>query len=1068
MKSNHSKYHAELEIPFSSSQITSRRTTSTIVHSQPEIDFAKRFIDRSVSSEFYDRATSRYKNLHRVLRICESIKTISTIPGSSGTYAKRFETLHRRIRGINISAILSYFQAYIPELDKYEHDDLDDDDDEFEQLRADILARYKLDPNSFTADQIAEIRESEEEFFAINIYQFYSRAEIAYQAEQSLHKLAISLAKDAGLPLAKLPFSSLENYNETRTGDTKIIEQARSKKAINIEIPTNYRDSKILAIHSPIGTGKNEGVAKIIADYLSLGQRVLLITPLISLSQDSYQNYNHLNPTLYSQTDNFESASLTSKFVICTINSLVKIPLNKNGSLNKFDLVIVDESEYSLETLLTSPTLSYREHIITKIKIWSREASQIILMDAFLSALTLSYFEQACTKNGEQPSIQILINHNAYPKTFKPYNSAAGAIASITNEVLNSVKSGQKIAIATDSKTEARLLEKLIIERFPTTKLLSIYRGQTSANEKLIEQFLSNPTVESSNYQVIIYTQRMTAGVSIKNDEFQNVFLFAGSMVTDAKNLHQLCGRFRKASTIHYQIQPKVDLKKLNLTPVCPVEVMEKVMSGAKANELISPKIDNTTGLSILSEDLIPDYRAYANIIANRSKSLRNLKAEFEALIDTRIHRRTICTELNNEESKPIFKLREKARSKVTAEDITGIFKITHESDKTMELNEYLDLLSAKENRTYEENCFLKNHRSRQLIQIAEKDTNSLTFRDYLGITHIFTKPKATENSLFALQSHEQALEFAHRSISGFIADYKSPVAVQKHWKESGLENFIKHHLAKYLLTSKAKSNQILALGNIKKTIADWLIENQPVGTIQSVAEFQESLLNYARKNREELQDLFGLNPSALVIPETLDNDAESLKDLKKSQGHYFKNFLASFGIATMRTNMKIDGKVEKIRVLDSTGAIVIVANAILKARQLAIKSLNRLASKLTSTAKMDEFKATLNQMKTFEKAANIDIRSARTPFSLCSILGNPETRLPHLWEPHFLKAILEVYPLPSSELLHESPESYSWFGYLPAPKSDSELAFLREWISKNRRKFAYFTNQYGYQQIAY
>ena len=297
--------------------------------------------------------------------------------------------------------------------------------------------------------------------------------------------------------------------------------------------------SGIIAIAAAKGTGKTNLIKELIANnpkVLLAGHRVSLMR---NLSTRCIVNYRG---DIDKQGGRFIAGDAYTLRVGTCVDSLLAI---SPESFKGCDLVL-DEVCQVLSHLLTSSTCNQqgkRPVLLMRFRQLIQAAKRVILADADLDDSALRYIQQL---RGEVDSTKPFLIRNDYqaPGYAVRFIQAPDSSA-ITGELLQDLKDGLRLYIATDSKRGSKRIHRLIEELKSSLPALLI-NSETSGGETE-RAFMENPDLHLTTIAIQAITASPSAGtgLSIEGDHFDKVYgLFYGASSTDA-DMAQALGRIR-------------------------------------------------------------------------------------------------------------------------------------------------------------------------------------------------------------------------------------------------------------------------------------------------------------------------------------------------------------------------------------------------------------------------------------------------------------------------------------------------------------------------------------------
>lgn len=110
---------------------------------------------------------------------------------------------------------------------------------------------------------------------------------------------------------------------------------------------------------------------------------------------------------------------------------------------------------------------------------------------------------------------------------------------------------GDRIAVPMSSLTEAKALANNITKKYPN-KSVKLYSSETPMSEK--REHFSNVNLHWAQYDVLIYTPTVSAGISFERDHFAKVFGYFTDMSCPVETCQQMIGRIRSVTSHEFFI----------------------------------------------------------------------------------------------------------------------------------------------------------------------------------------------------------------------------------------------------------------------------------------------------------------------------------------------------------------------------------------------------------------------------------------------------------------------------------------------------------------------------------
>lgn len=322
----------------------------------------------------------------------------------------------------------------------------------------------------------------------------------------------------------------------------KINKQYISKFDIQKEIQ-QFADSKNTAMYikSPMGSAKSSAIKEIIDLCLQKEQKILIITPRISVAQDYYKKYkniedNFLNKKVELYLDNPKRFDV----LICQYDSIFKYVMFD------FDLVIFDEFE-SIITYSIDPMTNNFKNFEFLYKIINSKIN-LLVADAFLTG-----FEKKLIKRKTEIIIENDYRDTCNIISLKTKEIFLGTLLSVARKIR---EQNLKISISVTSTMYLKTLEDRL-----KTMGIRVYTLSGENPKETNELIYSIMQEEEQDYwDVLIYSPVLTVGVSNMNRvDFH--FHFDTSKSTDTISSLQMIKRSRKASHIFYYIEERKSYK---------------------------------------------------------------------------------------------------------------------------------------------------------------------------------------------------------------------------------------------------------------------------------------------------------------------------------------------------------------------------------------------------------------------------------------------------------------------------------------------------------------------------
>jgi hypothetical protein len=327
---------------------------------------------------------------------------------------------------------------------------------------------------------------------------------------------------------------SLNTYTWEHQQDSQLTVKPFKSLSMNLmfqldqyQIPDYIPKTGIVALQSAKGTGKTKAIAAIVAgtDKLALlGHRVSLVRNLCKVMNADFKG------DLDMADGQFITDSAYSARVGACVDSLLTFDPRQFVDCD----LVIDEVEQVLRHLISGSTCNKdgkRSALLARLHILVKVARRVIVADADLSDISLNYL-QALRGDG---SDVCLIKNDYQPEGYPTRFIVASNDVPIIQELIADVTKGNRVFVATDSKSSSKVIAKLVekIKAIRPKIRVLLFNSDTSGGRHETD-FMSNINKRVFNYDVIIATPSMSTGVSIEVKRFHKVYgLFYGT-VTDA------------------------------------------------------------------------------------------------------------------------------------------------------------------------------------------------------------------------------------------------------------------------------------------------------------------------------------------------------------------------------------------------------------------------------------------------------------------------------------------------------------------------------------------------------
>ena len=311
----------------------------------------------------------------------------------------------------------------------------------------------------------------------------------------------------------------------------------------------------LLAIRSPMGTGKSKIISHVIEECHEQDMKVLIITNRISVAQDFAKKYNM---KLYN-ADKYEIGdSLVVQF-----DSLWRY------NIKFFDIVIMDE----FISLMLHSRNNLNNNSINIAKFFGSFQKKLVIADAFLTG-----YENFLLN--KEHNVHLIDNIYRDSTDLYNYNDVNAFVQQL-------VLTAERNKITVSSTSIAFINSLALLLKNKGLKIITLTADTMDSTKKLIyELFEKN---EHDKWDVLIYSPTLTVGVSNMNNNYYH-FHYDSSISTDVISSLQMIKRTRKAKEIHMFIKDKINYLKTNYNDIRD-EYMQNIGKNIDNNYLF--EIDN-------------------------------------------------------------------------------------------------------------------------------------------------------------------------------------------------------------------------------------------------------------------------------------------------------------------------------------------------------------------------------------------------------------------------------------------------------------------------------------------
>jgi len=307
-----------------------------------------------------------------------------------------------------------------------------------------------------------------------------------------------------------------------------------------------YEDVDNLCVHAGMKMGKTKMLSIRISDLLNspLAQLRPPNIMFLSFRQTFSGNIKEQFPdfTLYSDI----KGEICEPRLIVQIESLYRVAIGPG--YEPPDLLILDECESIFEQF-DSSLIRNINITFAKFQWLMRHAKRLICMDANMSDRTFNILKKM-RKDFGQPG-NTIYHRNEYKNAESDKFYFAPNLIIWWRFLEVALINGDKCAIPISSLKEGKNVAKWIKTKFPDKKI-KLYSSETLMSEK--RKHFSDVNSYWSQYDVLIYTPSVTAGVSFELEHYDKMFCYFINLSCSAETCTQMIGRIRNIKSKEYYV----------------------------------------------------------------------------------------------------------------------------------------------------------------------------------------------------------------------------------------------------------------------------------------------------------------------------------------------------------------------------------------------------------------------------------------------------------------------------------------------------------------------------------
>jgi hypothetical protein len=276
--------------------------------------------------------------------------------------------------------------------------------------------------------------------------------------------------------------------------------------------------------------------------------------------------------------------------------------------------VYLDEARQVLETLVSSPIIENRQELFDGFISVLNHCPSFHSADADFDNTAIEFYKR------HAPHLKFIVleseavKHPARHIKLPSFNAAK-------KKLIDELLSGNRGVAAVSSKNQAQKIVKFV-KKHAGDKRILLYTGQGKSEKQL--KFAANPSVESQNYDLIVYTSAMGSGVSIVDHGLSFTISLISQILPSNENL-QMIGRNRCAQRVYVAFDRCRNTHRETDIEVLKQGQMRKMHVFA-ANNGMAVSVVELTELGIMQCELMARVNADLNDFENAFLNLAKMR----------------------------------------------------------------------------------------------------------------------------------------------------------------------------------------------------------------------------------------------------------------------------------------------------------------------------------------------------------------------------------------------------------------------------------------------------------
>jgi hypothetical protein len=372
-----------------------------------------------------------------------------------------------------------------------------------------------------------------------------------------------TLLKDGHAPRDRILIGRIRdvvNASPTRTSDWQIHAALRDKGPLYEEPVPNCPQQvyceptlrefdlvKTLFVKSAMKMGKTKKLREYMAQHFTDTPEREHVIRFISFRQTFSGNIKESFPDFALYSDS--KGGLSQARLIVQVESLHRLDIVAGSEPP--DLLVLDECESIFEQF-ESKNIKYFHSCFDKFRYLLQYSRHVICMDAHLGQRT---FNSVFSIRGAREEAQL--HHNTYKNATADKYLLTGDKTKWLGILYESLARDERVVIPISSLTDAKVVAAKISEMFPAKKI-KLYSRETQVSEKT--EHFAHVAKYWAQYDVLIYTPTITAGISFEVKHYNKIFGYFTSLSCPVETCIQMIGRIRdvadKTLVIYFSAPP--------------------------------------------------------------------------------------------------------------------------------------------------------------------------------------------------------------------------------------------------------------------------------------------------------------------------------------------------------------------------------------------------------------------------------------------------------------------------------------------------------------------------------